>query len=206
MKKLFFAAALLTMTAVTAVNAQTTKFLRFGIKGGANLGKLDGTGFQDGFKLGYHLGGFAQLNLVKGFGVQGEVIFSSTKTKTTSDFSTIYKDVPGVSSSDNDKNVNLNYLSIPILANIDLGTPRLKLQVGPQFGAMVSDRKVFDAANKAFKGGEVSGVAGLWLQLPIVNVSARYIIGFNDVKGIGDVTNTSNWKNQSIQLGVGVSF
>ncbi|NLR79907.1 porin family protein [Chitinophaga eiseniae] len=203
MKKLFFAAALLTMTAVTAVNAQTTKFLRFGIKGGANLGKLDGTGFQDGFKLGYHLGGFAQLNLVKGFGVQGEVIFSSTKTETTDNFSDIYKNV---STSDNRKKVNLNYLSIPLLANIDLGTPRLKLQVGPQFGAMVSDRKVFGAANEAFKGGEISGVAGLWLQLPIVNVSARYIIGFNDVKNAESVTNTSNWKNQSIQLGVGVSF
>jgi hypothetical protein len=203
MKKLFFAVAVLTMAAVSTVNAQSTKLLRFGIKGGANLGKLDGTGFQDGFKLGYHIGGFAQLNLVKGFGVQGEVIFSSTKTKTTDNFSDIYKDV---STSDNRKDINLNYLSIPLLANIDLGTPRLKLQVGPQFGAMVSDRKVLGAANQAFKGGEISGVAGLWLQLPIINVSARYVIGFNDVKDLNSVTNTSNWKNQAIQLGVGVTF
>lgn len=100
MKKLFFAVAVLTMAAVSTVNAQSTKLLRFGIKGGANLGKLDGTGFQDGFKLGYHLGGFAQLNLVKGFGVQGEVIFSSTKTETTDNFDQIYQ---GVSTSDNRK-------------------------------------------------------------------------------------------------------
>jgi opacity protein-like surface antigen len=202
MKKLFFAVAVLTMAAVSTVNAQT-KFLRFGIKGGANLGKLDGSGFQDGFKLGYHLGAFTQVNLTKGFGVQGELIFSSTKTETTGDFDKIYE---GVSSSDNRKKISLNYLSIPILANIDLGTPRLKLQVGPQFGALVSGRKVLGAANEAFKGGEISGVAGLWLQLPIINISARYIIGFNDVKGLNDVTNTGNWKNQSIQLGVGVSF
>ncbi|HVI46269.1 MAG TPA: porin family protein, partial [Chitinophaga sp.] len=165
--------------------------------------KLDGTGFQDGFKLGYHLGGFAQVNLTRGFGVQGEVVFSSTKTETTDDFSKIYT---GVSSGEDRKKINLNYLSIPLLANIDLGTPRLKLQVGPQFSALVSDRKVLGAANKAFKGGDISGVAGLWLQLPIVNISARYIIGFSDVKGIGDVANTSNWKNQSIQLGVGVTL
>ncbi|RBL92201.1 porin family protein [Chitinophaga flava] len=202
MKKLFLAVAILATTAVTTtVSAQ--RLLRFGIKGGANLGKLDGTGFQDGFKLGYHLGGFAQLNLIKGFGVQGEVIFSSTKTETTSDFNHFYDNV---TDADNRKKINLNYLSIPLLANIDLGTPRLKLQVGPQFGAMVSDRKVFGAANTAFKGGEISGVAGLWLQLPIVNVSARYIIGFNDVKGIGSIANTSNWKNQGIQLGVGVTL
>lgn len=202
MKKLFLAVAVLTMAAVSTVNAQT-KFLRFGVKGGANLGKLDGSGFQDGFKLGYHLGAFAQVNLVKGFGVQGELIFSSTKTETTDDFDKIYE---GVSSSDNRKKISLNYLSIPLLANIDLGTPRLKLQVGPQFGALVSDKKVLGAAKDAFKGGEISGVAGLWLQLPIINISARYIIGFNDVKNAESVVTTSNWKNQSIQLGVGVSF
>ena len=202
MKKLFLAVAVLLIATVSTVKAQD-KLLRFGIKGGANLGKLDGSGFQDGFKLGYHLGGFAQLRLVKGFGVQGELVFSSTKTETTDDFSKIYE---GVSTADDRKKINLNYLSIPLLANIDLGTPRLKLQVGPQFGALVSDRKVLGAAKEAFKGGEISGVAGLWLQLPIVNVSARYIIGFNDVKGINSVTNSSNWKNQSIQLGVGVTL
>lgn len=202
MKKLFFAVAVLigTVATMSTVNAQT-KLLRFGIKGGANLGKLDGTGFQDGFKLGYHLGAFAQVNLVKGFGVQGELVFSSTKTTTTDKMSDITGEL-----KDNGKDINLNYLSIPLLANIDLGTPRLKLQLGPQFGALVSDKKVLGAANQAFKGGEISGVAGLWLQLPIINVSARYIIGFNDVKDINSVVSTSNWKNQSIQLGVGVSF
>lgn len=203
MKKLFLAVAVLMIAAVSTVNAQSTKFLRFGVKGGANLGKLDGSGFQDGFKLGYHLGAFAQVNLVKGFGVQGEVIFSSTKAETTDQYSKIYQ---GVSTAEDRKKINLNYLSIPLLANIDLGTPRLKLQVGPQFGALVSDKKVLGAANQAFKGGEISGVAGLWLQLPIINISARYIIGFNDVKNAESITNTGNWKNQSIQLGVGVSF
>lgn len=202
MKKLFLAVAVLMIAAVSTVNAQT-KFLRFGVKGGANLGKLDGSGFQDGFKLGYHLGAFAQVNLAKGFGVQGEVVFSSTKAETTDNYSHIYQ---GVSTAEDRKKINLNYLSIPLLANIDLGTPRLKLQVGPQFGALVSDKKVLGAAKEAFKGGEISGVAGLWLQLPIINISARYIIGFNDVKNAESVVTTSNWKNQSIQLGVGVSF
>lgn len=131
------------------------------------------------------------------------MIFSSTKTKTTDDFSEIYNTG---NLEDNGKKITMSYLSIPLLANIDLGTPRLKLQVGPQFSALVSDKKVLGAAKEAFKGGDISGVAGLWLQLPIVNVSARYVIGFNDVKDINSVANTSNWKNQSIQLGVGVSF
>ncbi|MCW3463755.1 porin family protein [Chitinophaga nivalis] len=202
MKKLFFAVAVLLIATAANVHAQD-RLLRFGVKGGANLGKLNGTGFQDGFKLGYHIGGFAQLNLVKGFGVQGEVIFSSTKNKTTDDFKQIFNTN---NLEDNGKKITLSYLSIPILANIDLGSPRFKLQVGPQFSALVSDKKVFGAANQAFKGGDISGVAGLWLQLPIVNISARYIIGFNDVKGINTVTDTGNWKNQSIQIGVGVTL
>lgn len=204
MKKLFFAVAVLCVTAfsTTTVSAQSG-FLRFGIKGGANLGKLDGKGYKDGFNLGYHLGGFAQVNLTKGFGVQGELIFSSTQTKTTSDFSEIYNTN---NLSDNGKKISLNYLSIPLLANFSLGSPRIKLQVGPQFSALVSNKNVFKGASDAFHGGDVSGVAGLWIQLPIVNISARYVVGFTDVKNVNDVTNTGNWKNQAIQLGVGVTL
>lgn len=205
MKKLFLAIAVCCITASTTVNAQSN-FLRFGLKGGANLGKLDGKGYKDGFNLGYHLGGFAQVNLTKGFGVQGELIFSSSTVKTTSDFSDIY-DPESLNDPTNDnKKVKLNYLSIPLLANISLGSPRVKLQVGPQFSALVSNKNVFKGADDAFNGGDVSGVAGLWLQLPIINISARYIIGFTDVKNVSDVTDKGNWKNQSIQLGVGVTL
>ncbi|SHN76852.1 porin family protein [Chitinophaga sp. CF418] len=205
MKKLFLAIAVLSVTAVSTANAQT-KFLRFGLKGGANLGKLDGQGYKDGFNLGYHLGGFAQVNLTKGFGVQGELIFSSSTVKTTSNFGEVVDPENLNDPSNNNKKIKLNYLSIPLLANISLGSPRVKLQVGPQFSALVSDKNVFKGADDAFKGGDVSGVAGLWLQLPIINISARYIIGFTDVKGVNTVTDRGNWKNQSIQLGVGVTL
>jgi hypothetical protein len=207
MKKLILAVAVLGITALSFSTAHAQdRLLRFGIKGGANLGKIDGTGYNDGFKLGYHLGGFAQLNLVKGFGVQGELIFSSTKTKTTDDFSEIYNTDNLNDPDNNNKKISLNYLSIPILANFNLGTPRLKLQVGPQFSALLSGKDALQGTKDAFKGGDVAGVAGLWVQLPIVNISARYIIGFTDVKNAGDVANTSNWKNQAIQLGVGVTL
>jgi hypothetical protein len=203
MKKLFLAIAVLSVTAVSSVNAQT-QFLRFGLKGGANLGKLDGKGYKDGFNLGYHLGGFAQINLTKGFGVQGELIFSSSTVKTTDNFSETYN-LDNLNDNDN-KKIKLNYLSIPLLANFSLGSPRIKLQVGPQFSAMVSNKNVFKGADKAFNGGDISGVAGIWIQLPIVNISARYIVGFTDVNNISDVADKGNWKNQGIQLGVGVTL
>ncbi|MGN7720978.1 porin family protein [Chitinophaga sp. 22620] len=203
MKKLFFALAVITCVTVSTANAQQ-KLLRFGIKGGANLGKLDGTGYDDAFKLGYHLGAFAQINLMKGFGIQPELIFSSTKTEVTSDFDDVYD----IDQLKEDK-PKLNYLSIPVLANIDLGSPRFKLQVGPQFGIMTSKKtSVFEEGKSAFKSGEFSAVGGLWLQLPIVNISARYVIGISDVNDVTfeNTTSPEKWRNQSIQLGVGITL
>lgn len=202
MKKHILSLVAFTFMTIASASAQSG-LLHFGIKGGANLGKLDGKGYKDGFNLGYHLGGFAQVNLHKGFGVQGELVFSSASVKTTDDFSEIYNTG---NLEDNGKKIRLSYLSVPILANIPLGTNRIKLQLGPQFSALVSDKNVFKGIDDAFHGGDVAGVGGLWIQLPIVNISARYIIGFTDVKGISDAVDDANWKNQSIQIGVGVTL
>lgn len=204
MKKLFLALAVITGLTVSSAKAQ--KMVRFGIKGGANLGKIDGTGYDDAFKLGWHLGGFAQINLMKGFGIQPELIYSSSKTevKNTGEFQTEYE-----LSQVKENKPKLDYLSIPVLANIDLGSPRFKLQVGPQFSIMTSKkRNVFEEGKEAFKGGDFGAVGGLWLQLPIVNISARYVIGLSNVNDItiADGTNPEKWKNQSIQLGVGITL
>lgn len=204
MKKLFFALALISGVTVSTAHAQ--KMLRFGIKGGANLGKIDGTGYDESFKLGYHLGGFAQINLMKGFGIQPELVFSSTNTEVQNadDFEDVY-DIDQIKET----KPQLNYLSIPILANIDLGSPRFKLQVGPQFSIMTSKKtSVFEEGKAAFKGGDFSAVGGLWLQLPIVNVSARYVIGLSNVNDVtlDNATKPDQWKNQSIQIGVGVTL
>lgn len=202
MKKLFLALAVISGLTVSSAKAQ--KMVRFGFKGGANLGKIDGTGYDESFKLGWHLGGFAQINLMKGFGIQPELIYSSSKTEVTSNFEDVY-DLDAVK----EDKPKLDYLSIPVLANIDLGSPRFKLQVGPQFSIMTSKkRNVFEEGKEAFKGGDFGAVGGLWLQLPIVNISARYVIGLSNVNDItlADGTNPDKWRNQSIQLGVGITL
>ncbi len=52
MKKLFLALAVISGLTVSSAKAQ--KMIRFGFKGGANLGKIDGTGYDGAFKLGWH--------------------------------------------------------------------------------------------------------------------------------------------------------
>ncbi|PUZ30231.1 Outer membrane protein beta-barrel domain-containing protein [Chitinophaga costaii] len=204
MKKLVFAIVLLVFSSVSIVKGQTG-FFKWGFKVGANLGKLDGTGYNNAFKLGYHLGGFAQVNFIKGFGVQGELIFSQSTTRTVDNFREVYNGENLQSDADG-KKINLNYLSIPIMVNIPLGTPRIKLQVGPQYSILVSGRNVIKASGDAFKTGDFGVVGGLWFQLPIINISARYVVGLSDMNNFSEAADQSKWRNQAIQLGVGITL
>jgi len=198
MKKQIVLVLFLSVLASTASFAQSG-FLRLGVKAGANLNKISGEGYNEGFKFNYHLGAFAQLNFTQGFGIQPELIFSQSTAKSGDQFSDIYPN------GENLKNIKLNYLSIPVLANIGLGGKNLKLQVGPQYSIAVSkDKSLFQNGKDAFKSGDFAAVAGLWLQLPLgINVSGRYVIGLSD---INDLPDSKKWTNQAIQLGVGFTF
>jgi hypothetical protein len=79
------------------------------------------------------------------------------------------------------------------------------VQIGPSFGALLSQK--IDQLNNnnanLYKNNEISGIAGLWIQLPVVNIGARYKIGFTDINAID---NKQTWKNQAIQIFAGVTF
>ena len=51
-----------------------------GLKGGANIIKIDGKSFKDQFRYGYHVGGFAEIGLGQKFGLQPEVLFNQVST------------------------------------------------------------------------------------------------------------------------------
>jgi hypothetical protein len=55
----------------------------------------------------------------------------------------------------------------------------------------------------AFKNGDFAMVGGLQLNLKVLRVYGRYVIGMNN---INDVANSENWKNQQIQLGIGLKL
>lgn len=181
--------------------AQSNPSFHVGIKGGANINKIAGKGFDESFKFNYHLGGFAQFNFSDNLGLQPEVIFSQSSAKTSDNFSTIYTEF---NEDANRKNIKLNYLSIPLLLN--LGSRDVKFQIGPQYSILLNNNdNIIENGKHAFKSGDFAAVGGIWVQLPVVpiNLSARYIIGLNDVN---DLPNSDRWKNQSIQLGVGFTF
>lgn len=168
----------------------------FGIKGGANLGKLSGQAFKDEFTLGYHAGAFASIGLGKKFGIQPEVLFSQTNVDTSSHFSDVY-------AFNNISKIQLKYLTIPILLNYKIARI-LTLQAGPQFGILLDKNKaLLQNGQDAFKSGNFALAAGLQLNLLKFRVYGRFIGGQTDINNFGS---GDTWKTQAIQLGVGIAL
>ena len=60
--------------------------LKIGIKGGANVTKIEGKSFKDEFRYGYHLGGFVDIGFGGRLGIQPEVLFNQYSTTVDSNY------------------------------------------------------------------------------------------------------------------------
>jgi Outer membrane protein beta-barrel domain len=178
-------------------------FFRMGAKAGVNINKIDGKSYNTAFNYNFQAGVFAQFNITKKIGIQPEVNFVQMQSEFTDDANNIYDDLFGGGTQHKAK---LNYLEVPVLLNINIGpTQKVKLQVGPSYGGLLKQTvdSLKTATGNLYKNGEWSAIGGLWIQLPLINLSARYKLGLSDVNGINDA---QTWKNQAIQISVGVTF
>ncbi|MES2487836.1 MAG: porin family protein [Bacteroidota bacterium] len=181
MKKILLVTAMLVSGLATQAQG-----IDFGIKAGANFANFNGDVDTDGITS-FHAGAVVELNVVPMFSVQAEGIFSTVGGK--------YKDALDAS-----RDINLDYISVPVLAKFYILPNTLSLTAGPQFSFLVNDgsdifeTKKFELA--ASGGLELKIIAGLFAQ-------ARYNIGItkvNDDAVVGDV------KNGVFQLSVGYFF
>jgi hypothetical protein len=171
-----------------------------GVKGGANIIKVDGKSFKDEFRYGYHLGAFAEIGLGGKLSIQPEVLFNQYQTRVDSSFSSVYKNA--LNFSDN-RDIKLGYLSIPILASYKLGNA-LSLQAGPQFGILLDQNKnLLENGREAFNKGEFSLLGGAQLNISKLRLSGRYMVGLNN---ISDIDEQNKWKTQGWQLSLGLSL
>lgn len=177
-------------------------FFRFGAKGGVNLNKISGSAYKQGFNYNFQAGAFLQFNVSNRLGIQPEVNFVQTKSEFTSDGTDIYDDLFRDGSQ---KKATLNYLEVPVFINVNLGTSkRVKLQLGPSYGGLLKQTVDSLKSNtNIYKNSEWSVIGGLWLQLPLVNLGARYKLGLTDINAID---NKQTWKSQAIQIFIGVTF
>ncbi len=173
---------------------------RLGIKGGANITKVDGKSFRDEFRYGYHLGGFAEIGLGKKWAIQPEVLFNQYQTRVDSSFENVYQNSVNIS---NYQDVKLNYLSIPLMLNYKVGKV-LTLQAGPQFGILIDQSKnLLENGEEAFSGGDFSMAGGAVINISKLRLTGRYFVGLNNVS---DIDNQNKWKNQGFQLSLGFSL
>ncbi len=170
-----------------------------GIKGGANITKVDGKSFKEEFKYGYNVGAFAEIGLGKRFAFEPEVLFNQYSSTLDSNYKSIYQNVI----SSGQSKVKLNYLSIPLLLDYKVMGP-LHIQAGPQFAVLMSqDKNFLQNGADAFKKGDFSMVAGVQLKLANLRLTGRYLVGLNN---INDIDNQDKWKNQVVQLSAGIAF
>lgn len=163
--------------------------------------KIDGKQLSDEFNFNYYFGPYVELQLTRGFGIQPELLFTQSSSRTGTQFNDIYKQF---GSEYNNHEIKLNYLTIPLMANLHLSNA-LMLQFGPQYGILMdSKQSLGENTKRAFKDGEVSGAAGLWLNLPLgLSISGRYVIGISNIQNLPD---GEKWRSSAIQLGLGFRF
>ncbi len=174
--------------------------LKFGLKAGANIGKVDGKSFKDEFRYGYHAGGFVEVGLGGKLGIQPEVLFNQYQTRVDSSFKNVYKNALDFSGS---RNIKLNYLTVPIILNYKLANI-LTLQAGPQFGILIDqDKTLLNNGKEAFSKGDFSMLAGAQIKILKLRLSGRYVVGLNN---INDIDDQNEWKYQVFQVSLGFAL
>lgn len=183
-------------------NAAHENFFRIGAKAGVNINKINGRSYNDGFNYNYLLGAFMQFNFSRTFGLQPEVNFVQSSSEFSNDASSVYDDLFLGGSQ---KKAKLDYLKVPLLLNINVGpSKRIKLQLGPQYGNILKQTVDSLKSNgNIFKTADWSAVGGLWIQIPFINLGARYEIGLTN---LNDIDNQEKWKSQAFTIFAGFTF
>ena len=184
MKKRFFSLLILATIFSSVGFAQG---LHLGVKGGANIVKVDGKQFDEEYQYGYNIGAFAEIGLSQKWAIQPEVLWNQTNYKTGDEFKDLYSN--GV----NNFKGRLDYFSIPLLLNFK-PSKLLTLQAGPQFGILINqDDDLLTTGENAFKSGDFSMLGGVQLNIGGFKVGGRYVVGLSN---LNDIDDKEKWKNQ----------
>ncbi len=208
----FFTALLLFL-----VHTGTAQETRFGVKGGLNYSSIVGD-LTEGLKFRFsgHGGLFLEIDFSEKFKLQPELLYSSQGFQFSTDLASI--ETGGSSGEGNDfrTNVQLNYLTIPILGKFALND-KLDVEFGPQFGFLlnqVTKIKNLDQSTNtdADRKSSVSGgfqldygaAVGLGFQLSDeLSVSPRFYLGLRN--RLNELQGVQNY-NTSIQLSLNYMF
>jgi len=217
MKKTLALALLLSATFVSAFAQRSTRYpsvrrdteptgIRIGLKAGVNFSNPivspEPFNFMKG-RTDFHAGVFAEMPISERFAIQPELLYSRQ----------------GFSLGGNDLgSVNLHYLSLPILAKINLAGG-LSLLAGPQVSYLTNARvgvlnNLFSVSyDGAFQKIDASLVAGLQYDLPGgLTLGGRYTYGLNNINKDFDFNEQTSFndyfrlRNAVAQVSIGYKF
>lgn len=188
-----------------AVNAQS-----LGARVGVNFSNIIKTGdddFETDFKPGLHAGITLDIPLVARLSFAPEIMYSQKGYKTNG---------TSLLGGENEYSVTTNFIEVPILLKINAASG-FNIHLGPQVSFLTSTTESFKTGsdeyrrqikeeNENLKKNILGGVIGAGFNLGTkASLVARYALDFQKNNEDGS-SETPQYKNQVIQLGLGIKF
>ncbi|UXP33047.1 porin family protein [Reichenbachiella agarivorans] len=180
----------------------------FGLKGGLNVSNFNvnseqGDPYKDHYEsqASFHFGIFGLYDITDKVFVQGEVNYSVKGFK--------YPENDIIGRSNNDGEVKLNYLSIPLLFGYSL-TSKLSVLIGVELNSLLSSKDISELGEAEAIWIETKdfGIAG-GIQYDItekINLSARYVHGLTSQAEVIINPDLATYKNRLLQLSLAYKF
>ncbi|WP_027385479.1 porin family protein [Chryseobacterium gregarium] len=174
-----------TTTTTTSSNMSSGSAVRFGVKAGMNVSSLsnDGTLEDQGSKIGFNAGVFANIPVGSMFSVQPEVLYSQYGDK--------YDQV--IAGNRYSYANHLDYITVPVMLQYNL-IPNLYVEAGPEFGFMVSAKNkaknetnndvISESGNYKDRFSTFNFGLGLgagYYFTDNIGITARYVAGLTDI-------------------------
>ncbi|MES2409880.1 MAG: porin family protein [Bacteroidota bacterium] len=216
MKKVILVIAMITLTATNSMaqtepETTTTDYrdkFYFGVKAGANLSNVydsEGDDFVADEKLGFAVGGFASIPIVKWFAVQPEILFSQKGFKSTGTYLGNTYEMTRTS----------NFIDVPVYASFR-PTENVSILFGPQFSFLSKETDKFEGGTISSTQEEefsnanleknifgLTGGVDLNFNHFVVGLRAAWDLKRNNGDGTSD---TPRYKNRLLQATLGYRF